>query len=462
MKKLTLLIASCFMITAFANAQTTTNDGKTINRCGTMEHLQWMKQQDPTLEARMQAEEKKFDDYIAAHQTELENNKTAYTIPVVVHLVYKSGGLGSNVTDAMVKEQIDQTNKDWAGTNGRSMGAFSSALRGNATITLCLATKDASGNATTGVTRTVTTVTSFSSDNKVKSSSTGGCNCWDYTKYLNIWVCDMQAFSGGLCGYSQFPTSGINSTYGSVIDFTCFGLSSTFGGTSTTATSPYDGGGTLSHELGHCLNLYHTWGDDGGGCTQTGVGNGSDGCADTPNSGNMNYGNIEDGSLAEQSTATSTLHTSSTPYYETDNCTTTSPGVLFQDFMDYSDDKDYACMTPNQDTRMQSAVATYLTSVAGNAATECSLSGINEIKLNNEITIYPNPTNSQFTVDFSTYLQPDVVINVYNIVGKLVQSVSSRDINKMDIDMSNQDSGVYFVAIKTSSGTITKKLSLIK
>jgi PKD repeat protein len=87
--------------------------------------------------------------------------------------------------------------------------------------------------------------------------------------------------------------------------------------------------------------------------------------------------------------------------------------------------------------------------------------GINDDKDKN-ISVYPNPTNSQFTVDFSTYRQQDVIINVYNMVGKLVQTTSSKDVDKITIDMLNQSSGIYIVAIKTPSGTIIRKLSLIK
>jgi C1A family cysteine protease len=92
----------------------------------------------------------------------------------------------------------------------------------------------------------------------------------------------------------------------------------------------------------------------------------------------------------------------------------------------------------------------------------CSVAtGIKE-DLDKNITLYPNPARSEFTVDFSTYLQPDVIINVYNMVGKLVQSTSSKDVSTMTVDMSNQSSGIYVVDIKTPTETIIKKLSLIK
>jgi PKD repeat protein len=355
MKKLFLFIAVIMLMAFTVNAQyqtmptlvskgTSTQAEQTVTtprHCGTMEYLEVMKQQDPTLEARMQAEEQKFNEYIAEHQYELENNKTAYTLPVVVHVCYSGlSRVQGYVTPAQVAEQITQTNKDWAGTNGRNMELFSSSLRADCGITLCLATVDPSGNPTTGIDYKQTTVTSWNmSTNTIKYTSTGGAAYWDATKYLNIWVGHAIYYgTNSLCGYAQFPTSGINATYGVVIESEFFGM--------TGATYPYNGGGTTSHEFGHCFNLYHIWGDDGGTCT------GSDNCTDTPNQASETYGN----------------HSNAL----TDACTSTSPGIMYMNFMDYSDDADYANMTPNQAARMQTAVSTYLTSVANNAATICN------------------------------------------------------------------------------------------
>ena len=355
MKKLFLFVTAIMLIAVTANAQFQTlpvtsltkkaitavnkNTGTqaethatTPRKCGTMENLELMKQQDPTLEARMQAEEEKFNEYIAEHQYELENNKTVYTLPVVVHVIYNISG--QDISDARVAEQITQTNSDWAGTNGRSMEAFSASLRADCDITLCLATKDPSGNPTTGIERRQTTVSGFAYGTGMKYYSSGGLDAWDPTKYLNIWVCNL---TGGLCGFAQFPTSGINATYGVVIHYQVFGI--------TGASPPYNGGGTLSHEFGHCFNLYHIWGDYSG-CSP------DDGYVDTPTQDVETYGN-HSGVL-------------------TDACQSSSPGIMYMNFMDYSDDADYANMTPNQATVMQAAVAQYLTSVANNASTACS------------------------------------------------------------------------------------------
>jgi len=133
---------------------------------------------------------------------------------------------------------------------------------------------------------------------------------------MNIWVCPL---GGGLCGYAQFPTSGVNATFGVVIHYEYFGV--------TGATAPYNLGGTTSHEIGHCFNLYHIWGDDNGACT------GSDYCTDIPNQANYTYG-VHTGVL-------------------TDACTSTSPGIMYMNFMDYSDDISYANFTPDQKSRIE-------------------------------------------------------------------------------------------------------------
>ncbi|MFH0866546.1 MAG: M43 family zinc metalloprotease [Bacteroidota bacterium] len=334
----------------------------TPRKCGTMENLELMMQQDPTLEAKMQAEEKKFNEYIAEHQQELENNKTVYIMPVVVHVIYANSS--QNISDARVNEQITQTNSDWAGTNGRSMEAFSTSLRADCQITLCLATKDESGNPTTGIERRQTTASGFGYGTGMKYYSSGGLDAWDPTKYLNIWVCNL---TGGLCGFAQFPTSGINATYGVVIHYQFFGI--------TGASAPYNLGGTTSHEFGHCFNLYHIWGDQSG-CSP------DDGYADTPTQNIETYGN-HSGVL-------------------TDVCQGSSPGIMYMNFMDYSDDIDYANMTPNQKTVMQAAVATYLTSVANNAATACSIGPIAPVaNFSASATTVPEGTTVNFT-DLST------------------------------------------------------------
>ena len=105
----------------------------------------------------------------------------------------------------------------------------------------------------------------FSFDEGVKASRTGGADPWPTRRYLNIWVCNL---GDGLLGYAQFP-GGPRATDGVVILHTAFD-------TSGTAQAPFDRGRTTTHEVGHWLNLFHIWGDDGTGCR------GSDHCPTRP------------------------------------------------------------------------------------------------------------------------------------------------------------------------------------
>ena len=349
--KLTPVIAKTL---AFTQVPDTTSGNVTIpiKRCGTAEAYEALMANDPIYRAQR-------EQFIEEAETWAKNNpnydgKTTYTIPIVVHIIYKAAA--ENISDTRVNEQITATNTDYAGANTHSMHNFASSLKANANISFCLAKRDPSGNTTTGITRTLTTKTSFSITGSSASctgypercASSGGCDAWDVTKYFNVWVCNA---GPNLCGISLFPTSPISNYYGTTINYTFFGL--------TGATTPYNLGGTFTHESGHCLNLYHIWGDDSPTSSSC---SGSDQVSDTPGAGGNNYGNIEDGSLMEYASSTgnplsSTTTINTSTKVETDNCATSSPGVMYENFMDYTDDKDYANFTPGQVTRMVATLA---------------------------------------------------------------------------------------------------------
>ena len=240
------------------------------------------------------------------------------TIPTVVHVVHKTAA--QNISDAQIKSQIKILNDDFRKLNADASkipGPFK-PLAADCNIQFKLATKDVFGSASTGITRTKTNKASFSFDDKVKSSKTGGADPWPARRYLNIWVCNL---GGGLLGYAQFP-GGPSATDGVVI------LSSAFGDTGT-AADPFDLGRTTTHEVGHWLNLFHIWGDDGTGCK------GSDHCADTPNQASENYGK---------------------PTFPHVSCKNGPNGDLFMDYMDYVDDDAMFMFTKGQAMRMNAAL----------------------------------------------------------------------------------------------------------
>jgi hypothetical protein len=240
------------------------------------------------------------------------------TIPVVVHVVYKTPE--QNLDIAQVSSQIDVLNRDFRKTNtdiGEIPPPFK-PLASDSRVEFKLATTDPDGKTTDGVTRTETQTDSFSDDDAVKSSKSGGADAWPADRYLNLWVCEL---GSGLLGYAQFP-GGPAETDGVVI------LQSAFG-TTGTVEAPFDLGRTATHEIGHWLNLRHIWGDDGDGCS------GDDYVADTPNAGGANTGK---------------------PSFPHVTCNNGPNGDMFMNYMDYSDDDSMFMFTAGQVERMQTCL----------------------------------------------------------------------------------------------------------
>lgn len=284
--------------------------------CGTMEYLEQQIANDPDRGIRLQQVDEQADAYALEHGSDLQRDLVM--IPVVVHVVWNT--TSENVSDARILAQIDQLNADFSRTNSdadQTPGAFL-GLAMNTDVQFCLAQRDPDGNATTGIVRTQTTKSSFSSNDNVKKANMGGSDAWPRDSYLNLWVCDL---GSGLLGYAQFP-DGPSNTDGVVVDYGTVGSLTTPG-----TLSPYQYGRSATHEIGHWLNLRHIWGDDGTGCS------GSDQVSDTPNQGGSNGG---------------------CPNFPHVSCSNGPNGDMFMNYMDYSNDACMNLFTQGQTTRMQS------------------------------------------------------------------------------------------------------------
>ena len=282
--------------------------------CGTMQHLNEIRQTNPKIDVRMVNENKAIKNWIANNS---KSTQTILTIPVVVHVLYKTSN--QNISDAQIFSQIDILNEDFRKNNSdaSSVPSAFSGVAADCEIEFCLAVRDPNGNVTTGITRTYTTTSSFSGYTSMKYSSSGGQDAWNTSDYLNIWVCNL---SSGLLGFATFP-GGNSSTDGVVCDYAYFGNSGT-------ATYPYHLGRTATHEVGHYLNLYHIWGDSY--C-------GNDYVSDTPKHEGSNYG------------CPSFPHASS--------CSGTgSNGEMFMNYMDYTNDACMYMFTTGQKNRMRATL----------------------------------------------------------------------------------------------------------
>lgn len=283
--------------------------------CSTMEVYDRLIKEDPGYEQRLNEIEFEIQEYIKNNP---QNNRLVINIPVVVHVVYKT--TAQNISNAQILSQINILNQDFRKLNADVSGVpsvFQSSVA-DCQINFCMATRDPNGAATTGITRTLTTKTSFSTNDYVKKANKGGKDPWDRNKYLNIWVCNL---SGGVLGYAQFP-GGAAATDGVVIGYKYFGNTGQ-------ATYPFDKGRTATHEVGHWINLRHIWGDDGTSCS------GSDLVTDTPNQSNENYG---------------------CPSFPQISCSNGPNGEMYMNYMDYTDDRCMFMFTNGQSSRMNATL----------------------------------------------------------------------------------------------------------
>lgn len=83
------------------------------------------------------------------------------------------------------------------------------------------------------------------------------------------------------------------------------------------------------------------------------------------------------------------------------------------------------------------------------------------VKENNQesitATIYPNPSTGKFQIQSSKFQVGR--IDIYNMLGeKIYHDVISSGARNLQIDLSNQPDGIYFLTIKTGEATLSKKL----
>jgi hypothetical protein len=320
-----------FFSLTFLNAQNT----QVLNRtCGT--------------EVPSQQWDEWFNKKVAEYKEHLVKNKLQmpnYTIPVVVHIIHAGGavGVGDNISQAQVVDQINILNADIAGTGvnvGNCPSVFQSVIA-NCNLTFCLAvTNPTNGTlAEPGIDRVLATsipgITSIPANGfatGVINSSIKPATIWDPTKYCNMWVMKLQ---NGLLGYATFPAGttlagvtggGTATTDGVVMGHNYFGSIG-----SASVSAPYHLGRTTTHEIGHWVGLRHTWGD--GNCL-------TDFCNDTPTAKTSNFG-------------------CKTFPYGTNQCGPgSSPnGEMTMNFMDYSDDPCMYMFTTDQRTRVQTAMS---------------------------------------------------------------------------------------------------------
>lgn len=408
-------------------------------KCGTIKILNEKIAKDPSVHHRMEQIEQFTQQYISNRK--LENIQSAIiTIPVVVHVIHngEAVGTGANISDLQILSQIEALNEDFRLQNFDSLQPSHPfwAYTADTEIEFCFAEQDEFGNPTTGIERIDGGQADWDPtdiDDILKPAT-----IWDRDLYLNIWTVKYDAANSTLLGYAQFP-GGADSTDGVVCRYDAFGYTGN-------VTPPNDLGRTMTHEVGHWINLRHIWGDDSpqalqNGTCDAGECSGDDFVGDTPDACEPNYG------------------CKTFPWNAFNLCGTDADGEMYMNYMDYGDDACLVMFTYDQGLRMQAALngprSTLLTS---NGCTP-STNGMNESDFSNSVKIFPNPSNGIFTITFSSQEKYKIIIT--NTLGESVLETKTLSA-AIRIDLTNQSNGIYFLQISSNDKSITKKVIVSK
>ena len=87
-------------------------------------------------------------------------------------------------------------------------------------------------------------------------------------------------------------------------------------------------------------------------------------------------------------------------------------------------------------------------------AINCSPLYVNNLPIDAELVIYPNPTSGKLTITINNNNHPINKISTYNNLGKKVFVTTTIADNIITADFSNLNNGLYFVIVEAKNGTI--------
>lgn len=413
-----LFLVSFTILSVFTYAQTSFHG----EQCATSIMVQDKIASNPEIKEKREGIELKVQQWI-------KNNPKAKTeeiisIPVVIHILYRNAS--ENISDAQIQSQIDVLNEDFRklNTNFPATPAPFKTIAADCELEFCLAKFDPLGNDTTGITRTSVS-NSFNIFNNYFSTVNGGQDPWDNSRYVNIWVGEL---GPGLLGFATPPGTATGNDDGLVIDDEAFGRIGT-----AANNLPAHLGRTATHEMGHYFDLEHVWGLFGG-CSN------DDLVSDTPLQNRSSFG--------------------CPSFPRTDNCTTMGDGIMFSNYMDYTNDACMTMFTEGQKQRMIAAINTSRSGLLNTTLCTTNQSGVSLIENPaKDFQVSPNPASDFINVNTQQLNLGNYTLSIYSASGKLV-SHQTIDVIETKIDISRLKKGLYL--IKASNNKQTYTTTLIK
>ena len=268
-------LSSIFLAATLFSAGTAMAQEATVP-CYTTEQTEITLERNPEYQENIDALELFTKQYLENRKASSQTHEDTVYIPIVFHIYHQYGP--EAISRAQVEDQVRIINEDFRRLNADTTDTDDrwKDVAADTYIEFRAARIDPWGRKTDGRVMVPTTSTIFDNSNE---NSEKAISNWPQTSYFNVWVVDQIGLNSGgggvILGYAQFPGTGPDATYGVVIRADVVG-SIEYG------TAFSNQGRTMVHEIGHCLNLRHIWGD--GGCGA------SDQVDDTPDASGSSSG----------------------------------------------------------------------------------------------------------------------------------------------------------------------------
>ncbi len=341
-------------------------------------------------------------------------NRSVITLPVVFHIVWNSPT--ENISDQQSLSQLLALNRDFRLTNPSNglIPPLFQPLAADMEINFCLAQRDPNGLPSSGINR-VQTALPFIGDRIINGrkaicySADGGANAWNPDQYINIWVGARQFFPAE----ASFPAGALPTEDGIIAD-------PRFVGTTGTAAQnqPYHLGHTITHEIGHYLNLYHLWGPNlPGSCNQ------SDDVEDTP--------------------AQSKTYISECPTHPQISCG--SPD-MFMNFMNFTNDACMAMFSIGQKQRARHTLNTFRSGLLSSPACQAPLHTIAPATPH-RISLITNPATDAIQLNTSGINGQWLGWYLFTAQGQIAASGKIIGAEILSIPLPALPSGLYFFSL---------------
>lgn len=384
-----------------------------------------------------------FESWLAGKQSFSASNQETYRIPVVVHVLHSGEdyGEGAHLTKEQVEAQIGILNEDFR-RRPSTRGFNTHPDGGDAQIEFVLAKTAPDGSPTEGV------VVKDMSSLPAPPPQAGNLvmygahySYWNAEKYLNIWSVPGIP-QDVLLGFARFPVSDLpglkdeNETSwtlpgkgeidGIAINAFHFG--------DRGLQSRYNLGRTATHEVGHFLGLFHTWGpnsNDQDGCSL------DDFCQDTPT--------IRD-------------RTSGCPV---GLISCDGRPVMIENYMDYSDDACMNIFTNDQISRMRTVLehSPRRKSLLSSPVLENPLKS--PTSLADLVKVYPNPAHDKFHISFEEHKLENVQITLTDLTGKTIFSKGFEQLFEESIEVKLPKTSERMVILRVQTGNLAYRQKLL-